>query len=338
MIRLLIILFTISVTLLGCEVTSDIILDRLPEMVVVETRIDSDSIISVELYHTVFIQDDTPIGENQSVPGPLSGARVDLFKDGQFLETLVSTFDPPNVYHSPSQTIAETGSEYRIEINSEDYPKAEATASPMPDVEIADLFFSENPEPIGETNYFTSSGYRGWIELDDDPEEDNYYVFDIIMPSYETYIQDNGDTVFNEHNFRHPISPMNDNLNLDILNETGRRQFYNELYVSDEYFDSETIRIEFYTALNVADEIKRITDPNDEFPDNEVPLHYNDLVLRLRHISEDHYNYVRSVEYQKAIRDDPFAEPFFIESAVKGGTGIFSIYGQTTIEYRSDRD
>src|SRR5690606_17271812 len=48
--------------------------------------------------------------------------------------------------------------------------------------------------------------------------------------------------------------------------------------------------------------------------------------LRLGHLSEDYYRYLRSQELQEATEEHPFAEPVIVHSNIEGGVGIFAGY------------
>lgn len=223
----------------------------------------------------------------------VSNAQVQLFRDGQLFESL--PYQPDNQYYEIvlQDSVLSHGSTFHLEASTPDYPRVSAVQIMPHPVSISKVEIE-----LGGTVDF--EGYRVdelIVEFQDPPGEKNYYG--LALEGQEMIIV-NGDTIWG---------------GITQYLESTDPSFtpvYNTPYTiifSDAGFNGKKARINCYTYSNLRA--------------------FKGEVL-LYHLTEDLYQYNRSVVlYENAI-DNPFAEPVTVHNNIENGYGLFGLHARST--------
>lgn len=109
-----------------------------------------------------------------NAPKPLEGANIQLFKDGNLLPAFTSNGDFFETILNSSDL--EAGSTYRLEVEHPDFEAVSSTQI-MPEKTKIDSFIFEKDGTLDE---FGDIVDELSIEFTDDPNEENYYMFQFI--------------------------------------------------------------------------------------------------------------------------------------------------------------
>lgn len=308
----------------ACTTPVDIEIKREPDKLVLLGEVNADSIIEVNLLYSKFITDPWKYDYH------VEGAEVGLFEDGKLIEYLQEMPEPPaydpqyfTTYRSGSGFQPSIGSQYRIEISADGLQSITAESMVPTKTVIDSMSFSITQVPIS-TNY---SAHPVSIWFESDPEEENFYRLELFRRHAHTIIPVSEDE---ELNRSESIGG-----NLKILSAQSQTQdigggdpFEYILYFSDKHLAGEKLkRFDFYTRQWDGRPIV-----TGEINHSETYKEEISLVVRLRHITKEHYEYGRTAKLQLSTADDPFSEPVIIQSNVESGLGIFGIYSQTIKE------
>lgn len=283
-----------------------------PPRLVVNGLMQADSNFTVELSNSLGFID---IGEIQS----LENGRVAVFdEEGNFVDSLFHQGDG----RYRGNAVAEANERYTVRAVADAFPEAYATDMvPLPVPIVSwDTLFSPTDEFGSGTETLTLS-----FNIDDPEGIDNFYLFDILS-TQEYYVQpffDNQgnivgyDTIYIENPSEYSLCfETSDQI---LINENdlfvGETTFYScNLLFSDRLFDGQNQR--FSVRL-------------DYFQPSVS------LVLRLSSISEDYYQYSRTLQRYDYAEGDPFAEPVQVFTNMNGNAlGIWG--GSSTSETKID--
>ncbi|MEP3389870.1 MAG: DUF4249 domain-containing protein [Reichenbachiella sp.] len=319
-----------ALAVMSCETVSDIEIGVTSNKLDLRGELNSDSVIQVALLSTRITTD------NLIDPYRLkSEAEVSLFRDGEFVETLVRkarTYEGEfeTYYLSSSGLKPETGSMYSVEISASGFESIRAETVVPAQVNVTDIEFLRQQTPI--TNGYYGHPVTIWFE--DDPDVENFFIVETYLKSIYEERRDNGDgniEIYQEIN--------------DYKTEIAPRTYYGkgigddnpfefEIYFSDAQLDGGSVKRFDFFIRTYEDGL----DPflgKDEISDDSY-TYTTKMYVRLKHITKEHFEYKRTALAQMNKIEDPFAEPVLIRSNVEGGFGIFSVYTSADSKEISD--
>ena len=336
-------LFTV---LISCDTELPAEIPPFQSEIVVNSIIRSDTSISVVLSNSISIL-------SYDIPTLLEGASINLFENDVLIGELKDTVLYPEenqLFYIPNAApidklvgiyymayAPKNGIPYRLEIAHPDYPPAIVTTQ-IPE-KTSDFEIVLN-EPTVEWYDLNSSGeqvpggmrYRPTIKIKDAPKT-NYYEIAVIGESPEELRQynDQGD-VISTQNIKHlyEVYFTSDDIVFDEVSKPelldGRNEFEGEngIVFSDLLFENQEYSFEIDFIVPVGARTNR----NGVLGD-----FYRRFFIEIRSLSEDYYQYKRTVEIQESNIDDPFAEPTQIHTNVQGGLGIFAGYNVELFEF-----
>lgn len=268
-----------------------------------------DSAIQVTLSNSVgYLSTD---GINRQTNGVLS-----LYNEaGELLEVLQHMGD--GIYRG--NTLTTVGPSYRIVAEHPGFEPVEASdVVPIPaEILSWDTATVEVDNPFG-----TTSGREYRFTFADPPDEDNYYMVEVIQAEeyYINYIFDPEtgefvpDTVWLEQPFFFPVGMNTSDQVIISENESFLGEsltFGDQFFFSDNLFAGSTR--EFTVRIN-------------------EPLPSARYILRLSTLSYDYYRYRITARRFFDTNGDPFAEPVLVFSNVEGGLGIFGGVSSSSVE------
>ena len=242
----------------------------------------------------------------------IKDAKASLFEDDVYLGDLIYTpiGDPNSVtkafYINPDLNI-QVGKEYNIEVEHAEYDNVTAKTS-IPELSI------DQPalEYIGKVDEYKS---KLKLRLTENSSGTNYYAFTVWSKTKQNEIVD-GDTIF-RYDFGSNVGLVEfDETGLSDLASTGLEihQSYSDFAISaidNSFFINGKMDLTFdiHTTQTTLSE--------NEFLSNEV-------WVEVRQMSEEYFNYVRTLAIQEKIADDPFAAEVIVSNNIEGGLGNFA--------------
>lgn len=157
------------------------------------------------------------------------------------------------------------------------------------------------------------------IEIIDNPDEENYYLLEGLIE----ILDGEHDYTLNDINgYIEPhIGHHSNDVNAENKSLTSGFDYVSyplrSVFLPDENFNGQTYRTQF-----------GLSDDDVQNPD------YNDFKahLSIKSVSEEMYNYYKSLEMYRLGQNNIFAEPEQIYSNVDGGIGVFAGFTQQTFE------
>ncbi|MBN2610495.1 MAG: DUF4249 domain-containing protein [Bacteroidales bacterium] len=284
----------------GCERIIDYPIPPDELKVVINSIINTDSVITINLSKSISILD------NNSSPY-IQNAQVSLYKNNEPLGLMSYT---GNGYYTLEGLIPEAHAEYQVVVNAPG--ESEATAScviplPVPIVSIDTVRSLEN-------DYFSYNNYTYDVILtiDDPAGITNYYELILFQKSvyyYEdttyqfsprSYLTD--DKIFEYYRSYNDIYSLNLELGTEMTNPSAA-------YFSDKLLDGAKFTL-------------KITLEHW----NQQGMYY----FCLRSLSEDYYRYIASLAAYSQADGNPLSERVQIHSNIHNGLGIFGGYSSDT--------
>ena len=272
----------------GCETTVDVELpDHEPQLVV-------NDLFTAGNRWGVAVTESRSLQQNdwERFP-PVENATVVILKDGQVVDTLPLANEAEGVYRSTSGRRPQAGTEYTIQVTAPGFETAEA-ASRAPAPVPFTLSRGDMPPETRELE----------LAITDPEGQDNYYALSVYHDIYRA------DTLVDRIplSFTSSSPLLRENLRQDFEGE--EQQHYRHPIFSDAAFQGNTRRVTI-----------RFERRGDGccFTD---PVERRRFVV-LTSLSEDSYEYQRTVKRAQNTDDNPFAEPAQVYSNVRGGLGIF---------------
>lgn len=208
----------------------------------------------------------------------------------------------------------EAGKQYQLNTLIPGFPEISAISSIPPPIQIESIvidstllreaydYYSKN----GNYGYYEGLNINCQIILNDPSEVDNYYQLCLYRETESSYVGLDGNLVenysFNEYYF--------------VVKDDG---FIDEMIISDETFNGTLYRWNAYVPIEAFHDYKY-----RERSNYKLRLHFT-----LRHLSEEYYQYKKSLELQKIRDSDPFAQPVIVFNNIENGAGIFAGYSQS---------
>lgn len=262
-------------------------------------------------------------GFNDSTSYNITNATCKFFANNQFVENL--THASGGYYVSPSNYKPVVGSTYRIEISADGLPSVWATGEVPQSANITNI------TKIDSVMFSEYGEYLHQLELTiNDPEQiENFYEISIFAYYKLDYTHawwiDSTEISEQDTAFRtNVLVPQSQDI---VLQNEGLFAYYpRSLPFSDELFDGQTytIKVNYIyptaTATYNETEISMIKDRR--------------LIVVLRAVSKDYYNYKKSLIIHQANQYSDFwdgiGQPVPMFGNIQNGYGIFAGYTTTT--------
>jgi len=229
-----------------------------------------------------------PIQESQSI-GIIKDVAVQLYESEVLLGEFSNEFSL--VTYSLSSQLVQAGHTYKITAQSDGFESISATQT-LPYPPTADLIEFIHQSSI-QFNGKQQDIYK--IEIQDEPDIDNYYEFKIY-----TLDTDNLPSPWRDRNLR-TYNPL-----LGVGQKT--------LYLKDDTFEGEAYRIELFA--NTRDTTRF------------------DIKVEVKSTTRDRYLFAKSLIAYQNTNGNPFVEPVIIHTNVENGQGLFSLENSVELKIK----
>jgi hypothetical protein len=252
---------------------------------------------------TAYVSLSNGILQPQTLINQVSDATVNLYENGNFLETMSPYVNPrfQGVYKSKSN-YPTPGNAYQIEVIRSPYTSISASYTQPSAIVVDSIEFKIiGPDPF----------YQGTTDIQvrvrfSDPADEDYYELSLTAKS--DVDTSNGYSISNGATFGMSfIDPA-------YLKTNGIQLPSGSVVFSDSFFNGKEATLDFL--------VMRIEDST--LP----PLKY--YTIQLNHISKEYYLYLKTYLLQKQTEGDPFAQPVMVENNIQNGFGIFCGLTSTT--------
>ena len=278
----------------ACEVEIDIAIPDRQRKIVVNSLFEAETALSVNLTKSLSILD----GANVVY---LNDASITLYENNTELETLQYT-DFGNYI---SQSVLRSGNTYEISILRNN--QIASAVSSIPDkVEIISIDSST-------IRFFDMEYLQCLIEFEDDPDQDNYFMFSIDHLRYEIieYSDDFGIVRYDTITFTDSYFESEDII-IDswIYLENKNFILFDDSFISGKtYLLNIRINFDINNPYNI-----------DMYLDSKESIIY----FNLYSVSEAYFKYFKTYSLHKDAQDNPFSEPVQVYSNVENGLGVFA--------------
>ncbi len=196
-----------------------------------------------------------------------------------------------------------TGDNYTLEVVSEEFgtAKASQTVPQLPvlkDISYEEKYYIEQYDTLNKLEF----------DIVDPANQENYYYFS-IKPTYYKKLKYHFDLFIETE---------------DPIVKESYWESTNGLIVSDKTFDGNSKKISLKIHYN-----------NYPNPDVE-PTTLDTILLNIKGITKDYYNFLISKTQFDNSNDNPFAEPVNIYNNIENGYGLFSAETNKTIIIKSN--
>jgi len=236
-----------------------------------------------------------------------------VLKDGSNNQLASLTHQGNGVYTAPGLTM-ESEENYHLEVTG-----------PAPDqVKLSGK--SKIPKAISctyigaeERIYSEDVTWSFEVEIDDDPEEKNYYLLEgyYDLGDHEHHNGTNEVNNYEIPHFVHYTSDINSE-NRDIYAAYDYLEYgLRTVYLTDENFNGQKYKAQFAIG---------------DFDLLIVPLDSVKAMLSIKSVSEEMYLHHKSIETHLFSQSSFFSEPTTIYSNIENGAGIFGAYSEQKME------
>jgi Domain of unknown function (DUF4249) len=295
----------VVVLVVSCKTSDIVTLPENPPKIVVNCVTENDSLFTASVSLSSGILNKNP---NPNYYGfvPISTAKVDLYENGQFLETL-TPYTNPYPTSTPDDQLADDyyaknarariGKTYTIEVTQEGYNMVSSTYTQPPPIAV-DSFSTHvgglDPRPEYAEDSVLENFYH--FEFNDPPGE-NYYevVFFIIHPGYSSEV----------------LSPKFINSEYKESN-LGGQEGDPGIVFADTYFDGKRAILDLKSAIG-----------------RQWVKGTWLYGVYLRNVTREYYFYRKNLNQQVVNASDPFAQPTNVQNNISNGFGIFAGFTQT---------
>lgn len=286
----------------ACELVVDVDVPLPAQRLVVNGLLRPDSTFRVEVFREKHIL------EQESLLAFVTDADVNITDD--LGNTLHLTFEPGSfgTYRAPG--VPEIGRTYTITATKKDYEVARASATIPSSVNVTRIEW-DSAHAIGGT---------GWQPLQypikivfRDPKGPNFYEFAMYVES--------------ELTFSHPTTGIQVDTVISPANLTSNDPVYDErpvpaTIISDTFFEDQERAIQFYVYDYGW---------NTDYSRQRVLR----VFVVLTSYEESFYRYMTTLQLQRDVGFDPFAQPVKVYANVSGGLGIFSGAFTSVTEFKT---
>jgi hypothetical protein len=232
----------------------------------------------------------------------VAGAKVRLYEDNklfidfkpQFPYDLRGSF---NASLFPNNFKFQPNKEYKLVVSAPGYDTLVARQKAVKSAKLRGFSYQREsavlPNVVGSLSEF-------FLEIDDDPNEENYYAVDILRRGIDTTFIGSTPVYIEEKYTPLPL------FKTDINATTAK-------VISDRNFNGQRYKWRVGTYSYACDGCSKTT--------------VQTIVVLFRSVSKDYNNYQRQIDILNAANDNPFAEPFKLTTNTEGGYGYFLISG-----------
>jgi len=329
--RNLISIFVISF-LFSCETVVQIELPDEPERIVVNALAAADS---TWLFRITASKGPLEEENYLNTFKPIKNAQVTLkdaegndhkiaYKDAtpDYIDCEFDNCDEFAVYTSTSKTVE--NKVYTLEVSANGFPGVKSRFQVPRRVMIDAVEFGE-PNLVS-SEYYSYSEVNGSIFFQDPPNEKNYYLMEVYAQLKQylyQYDESTRETIIVDSSYYYNAiyltspDPSIINIGVDDIDD--------HLLINDNLIDGNEVKLNFTAEINAGFDI------------NGRKIAPEKLVVFLKHISEDYYNYLLTYENYLYASGNPFAEPVQIASNIQNGLGMIAAYASDTVVYELER-
>lgn len=303
----------------GCDKVIEIELGDAEQMIVVNTVINPDSLIHVNLTRNRHILDNADI---PAIEEPEYNPLVKLFVNGTYVEDLKAVSNGDYI----STIKPKIGSEYSLEVSESKLNNVFSSATIPKPVSISYLDTSsviQNSDDNSFTDFYFDM-FNCRVVIDDPADESNYYLlrFEVNSSYWETH-----DTSY----FVVDSALVNDKWIYDFREITSYEKYARHTipgiqYVSNDKSTELAIGIEGYVFSD------NYFNGNVYEYSASIPIYaFNSLdstivTANLLSLSEEYYKYLKSRENHYSSKHDFLATPVPVFNNINGGVGIMGSY------------
>lgn len=286
--------------MISCEKVVDIDVPFEKPMLVLNGFLNPDSSISVHVSKSQFILDEAELKN-------ITDATITVFEEDKLLGQLMHQ---ENGYYTLSEVKPQTGKSYEIKAEKSGLPSVSASHQVLSKVIPSNL-------KIDTIAYDEYGGTKLGIEfiVDDQEGQDNFYIVKVLEKGigvyYQWYGKDERDTIREPYSIAYEIESSDPILESFCLDWNSC-----SLIVSDDYFDGKSYRFKI-TARSLG-----------YYPEKEEV----ETFLVLYHIPESLYLFYKTLENNRSVSDNPFAEPAKVFTNVEGGFGLWTSLSPAVIK------
>lgn len=284
-----------------CERSLDLELEEIPPRLVVIAYFTNDASTQVTVKQT------RPIDEAQQ-DVYIKNATVQIFEGDEFLEQL-ELVDGPTVlypYYANSNFVPEVNVLYNIKVEAPGFEPVMAQNSIPNSIPISTLQVSDIQTGPGENPGDLIYRYRVRLSFNDPADEVNFYHLTFSQQVLE-YIVTEGDTTITGTN--EELIRFNDINN----NNTLTASLFGGVLLEDTSFNGDLVTNWF--------DLQQVIDTDREI--------LGKMFVSLRSVTEEYYQYERSVNNQKNDPTAPFGSPSVLFNNIENGAGVFAGYNQS---------
>ncbi len=315
-------LLLISLLASACETVVEIELPEEGNRIVVNGLVPSDSswimritqskdpLETVDFFTSIF----TPIKNAEVVITDNEGNTINLTYSEDIPEFVDCEFENCDAYgYFVNPSAAKAGMNYTLQVNANGFPSVTSQflipeKVPIKSAEIGEVVTIN-------TGDFSENEVDGNITFQDNPNERNFYTFEVY--SIVAYTIDNVDPDTGEI------------ISSDTITD------YFQISVSSPDPSVVNSDADFATSfLLINDNLSNGSEYNLNFKIDY--FNSQGFIYVFKHISEDYYNYLLSYENFQFTDGNPFAEPVQIASNVENGLGIIATYSSDTVSFEFD--
>ena len=293
----------------ACETVVDVNLPDVGTPLVVNSIINPDSSLGVELSSAIAFETVTA----REIYPPVTEAEITIWEDGIQLPI---AFNHTSRGDFVSDYVPQPDKTYRMQVASAGFDTVEGEAVMPPAAQIAEVAIEQD-----DLQYSYGLDFR--VSIQDDPDQNNFYSLWTLY-TVITFDPETGDSL---ESYAFPIDMYTNDLvlaNLDVFDDSiDEGIYFREAFFPDDLFQGRTYELDFtIQGLSV-----------DFDGSGQIKT---ELQVHVLSVSEDLYRYKRASKLQRDIGDDPFSEPVEIPSNMSNGVGIFAGYQAEVINVSPD--
>ncbi len=288
----------------SCKKTLDISIDESEKKLVVNSIINSDSLILVNVCKSLGSL------EQDSAFKYINDAKIKLYENNNFIENL--EFQKNGFYISTIRP--EEGKTYKIELEHSILENTSSTTTILQAVSISQItsnFEYEITEYIDEFGTYIDTMIKGTINfhINDPINEENYYAISAYtIDTTYNWIEENGIYVETDS----VISIWKNTIWIDP--STVNYQYSTQIEIGTDYYYA------FYKELNDGKLF------NYTFDIDFNSTQGKKIYFELFSIDENFYLYNKSLQEQNEAAYTPFAQPVNVYTNIINGYGLFGTY------------
>lgn len=285
----------------SCETT-----ERIDDFPLRPSKLVLNSLFTADSMWTFQVSKSLSVLDNAEIK-LIDNALIEIYQDDNLIES-VTQQDSDKWYRSVSTT-PQAGIDYTVKVTAPGFGSTLIADSYVPQfvpvTEVEALIDTSNVG--GDEWYYGSASAKMKISFSDPAAKDNYYQLSVIAVDTTEYFYNEEWIKENYYSSRYLSSD-----DPAISNADG--DYYSTLLFYDEYFNGKDYILEV------------------EFEEWEY-IPNRSYIIRLTSLSEESFNYFRSVMTYNNSQHDPFAEPVEIFSNIENGFGIFAGFSMSEKVY-----